>query len=117
MGNNIKLGQEEIVMDNILTILGNILMIMLAMISLISSIFVIRDIKKSKELKDIRNIRENLANNTYLMENLGLVVSKSFIYGHKNTGNSPCNLKKLEIDDAYSLDSGNILMDKEIETL
>ncbi len=102
-------------MENILVILGNILMIMLAIVSLISSIFVIRDIIKSKELKDIRNIRENLANNTYLMENLGLLVSESFIYGHKNTGSSPCSLEKLEIDDAYSSDNGSLLMDKEIK--
>lgn len=104
-------------MENILIILGNILMIMLAIVSLISSIFVIRDIKKSKELKDIRNIRENLANNTYLMENLGLLVSESFIYGHKNTGKSPCNLEKLEIDDIYSFDISSVLIDKEIKTL
>lgn len=102
-------------MENILTILGNILMIILAIFSLISGIFVIRDIKKSKELKDIRNMRENLANNTYLMENLGLLVSKSFIYGHKNTGSSPCSLKKLEIDDIYSSDKDSVLMDKEIK--
>lgn len=100
-------------MENVFTILGNVLMIMIAIVSLISSIFIIRDIKKSKELKDIRNIRENLANDTYLMENLGLCVPESFIYGHKNTGSSPCSLEKLEIDDAYSSENYSVLMDKE----
>ena len=102
-------------MEDILIILGNALMVILAAVSFVSSIIIILDIRKSKQLKDRKNIRKNLDSNAYLMENLGLLVPTKFIYGHKNTGQSPCSLENLEIDDIYLLDFNSVLVDKEIK--
>lgn len=103
-------------MDNVLLTIGNILMLLLAFSSLISALILLVKIINGQEYKDnkyIKNLNKDLTLNTYLRMNLGIVVSRKFIYGHKNTGSSPCDLKDLEIDDRYLTTDSNVLMNKE----
>lgn len=101
---------------NKLLLIGDILMVILAISSLVISFMLITKIVKSQEYKDIRytkNLNKDINSLTHLRMEKGLVVPISFIYGHKNIGSSPCDLKKLEIDESYLTENSHVLMNEE----
>lgn len=103
-------------MNNLLSTIGNTFMLLLAVSSIVSGVVLLKKSINSQEYKDLKYtkfLNKDLTSNTYLRMNLGLLVSRNFIYGHKNTGSSPCDLKKLEIDDRYLTSNSNVLMNKE----
>ncbi len=98
-----------------LMFLGDSLMMCLAISLLISAVILIVNVVKSQELKDriyTRELKTEIQSITYLRLNRGVTVPEEFIYGHKNTGKSPCDLVELEIDSCYLTPSSNVLMEE-----
>lgn len=98
-----------------LLLIGNAFMILLAVASFLFACILIIKSVRSQQYKDIKytiSLKKDLTVNTYLRMKLGLVVPLKFIYGHKNTGSSPCDLEKLEIDDRYLNVNSTVVMKK-----
>lgn len=88
--------------------IGNILMAILAIFSMISAIILTVQNLKSQERKDIKtikNIKNNLTDLSYLRNNSEYLKPRMFLYSHKNTGDSPCDLDELIVDESYNYDN------------
>lgn len=84
--------------------LGDILMAIAGIISFVSIILLILEILRSRELKIIlqkRQFLKILNRFIYLQQAPDMLKNESFLYGHKNNGRSPCDVKSITIDKSY----------------
>lgn len=99
-----------------LEIVGHSLLAILGVASGVSGIILIKELVKSQQLRDIKDtnrLLKNIIQLNYLKENSAIIKPRSFLYAHKNNGNSPCDLKdEIVINSIYLNENSKVFIKK-----
>lgn len=101
-------------MNNFMVLMTDVLMLILLIVSFLMLVILICGVFKSREFEEkifVRKLTNSLSFFNYLREGTDYIKPKSFLYNHKNTGNSPCDLnRKIIIDDSYLNIHSNVFL-------